>query len=93
MKIARILVEKKMAACCTLVPDVTSVYQWENNIEESNEVLLLIKSSSRLYEHLEKEIKMMHSYSVPEIIATNITQASSAYSDWVKQSVNLQGAP
>ena len=88
LKIARTLVDKKMAACCSLVPQVTSVYQWENKTELSEEVLLIIKTSSRVYEHLEKEIKMIHSYSVPEIIAVDIAQASSAYGDWVKQSIN-----
>jgi periplasmic divalent cation tolerance protein len=88
-KIARLLVEKKLAACCSLIPGITSVYRWQNKVEESNEVLLLIKSSARVYEQLEKEIKMIHSYTVPEIIAIEIVEGSSAYIDWVKHSINL----
>jgi len=87
-KIACLLVEKRLAACCSIIPNVTSVYRWQDKIEESNEVLLLIKSSAKVYEQLEKEIKMIHSYTVPEIIAIEIVEGSSAYIDWLKHSIN-----
>jgi len=82
-QIARTLVEKRLAACCNIIPGITSFYRWENNVQRDDEVLLLIKTTARRYEQLEKEIKMMHTYSVPEIIATNIELASEAYLDWI----------
>ena len=86
--ISRILVDKKLAACCTSLPNATSIFRWEGNTEESSETLLLIKSTQKKYEQLEKEIKMIHSYSVPEIIATKIKAGSKAYIDWIYDCVN-----
>ena len=83
ISISRLLVEKKLAACCNIIPGLVSIYRWNDSIEEADEVLLLIKTSLKKYEHLEKEIKMIHSYSVPEIIAVPITEASTAYLDWI----------
>jgi periplasmic divalent cation tolerance protein len=81
--IARLLIEKKLAACCSIMPNLVSIFSWDDAIEEANELLLLIKTSQKKYEQVEKEIKMVHSYSVPEIIATPITEASQAYLDWI----------
>jgi periplasmic divalent cation tolerance protein len=87
-KIAHLLVEKRMAACCSIIANVTSVYRWQDKVEETKEVLLLIKSSAKIYEQLEKEIKMIHSYTVPEILAIEISEGSSAYIDWIRFSIN-----
>ncbi|TFH02293.1 MAG: divalent-cation tolerance protein CutA [Calditrichales bacterium] len=82
-RISRKLVEKRLAACCNIIPGVTSIYSWEGKIEESQESLLLIKTTLKNYEQLEKEIKMIHSYAVPEIIALNAETGSTAYLDWI----------
>lgn len=89
--ISRKLIEKKLAACCTIIPSVNSIYCWKDGIEESDESLMLIKTTQRKYEQLEKEIKMIHSYSVPEIIATKLETGSSAYIDWIIDCVDKQG--
>jgi periplasmic divalent cation tolerance protein len=89
--IAQILIRKKLAACCNIVPGVSSVFCWNGEIEESNESLMLIKTTQKKYEQLEKEIKMIHSYSVPEIIATKLETGSSAYVDWIIECVDKQG--
>jgi len=89
--IARTLLKKKLAACCNIIPAVQSVYYWEGDIKESDEVMLVIKTTQKSYEQLEKEIKMIHSYSVPEIIATKIETGSSAYIDWILESVDRKG--
>jgi len=81
--IARLLINKKLAACCNVIPGLISIYRWKGKMEEENEVLLYIKTSSKKYEQLEKEIKMIHSYSVPEIIAIPVANASQAYLDWI----------
>ena len=90
-KIAYTLIEKKLAACCNILPGATSIFHWEGKVEESSETLLLIKTTQKKYEQLEKEIKMIHSYSIPEIIATKIETGSSAYIDWVIEYVDRQG--
>ena len=84
--IAPVLVEKKLAACCTILPPVISFYTWESKIEENQEVLVMIKTSHKCYDPLEKQIKMLHSYSVPEIISVDIDQGSKAYLDWIFES-------
>ena len=86
--IAPILVEKKLAACCTILPKVTSFYVWESKLEENEEILMMIKTTHKCYEQLEKQIKMLHSYSVPEIISVNINQGSKAYLDWLNESTS-----
>ena len=83
--IARLLINKKLAACCNVVPGLISLYLWQGKLAEEKEVLLLIKTSPKKYNQLEKEIKMLHSYSVPEIIATPVVNASQAYLDWINE--------
>jgi periplasmic divalent cation tolerance protein len=82
-RIAHLLIEKRLAACCNILPEISSIYCWQNKIEAEQETLILIKTVHKKYEQLEKEIKMAHSYSVPEIIAIPVTNQSQAYLDWV----------
>ncbi len=89
--IARTVVEKQLAACCNIIPSVSSVYCWKGEVKESSEVLLLIKTTQKMYEQLEKEIKMIHSYSVPEIIANQIDTGSAAYFDWIIECLERKG--
>jgi periplasmic divalent cation tolerance protein len=86
--ISHVLLVKKLAACCTFIPGATSLYNWQGREEESREILLLIKTTQKKYNQLEKEIQMLHSYEVPEIIAVNIEAASPAYVDWLIENVN-----
>ena len=89
--IAYTLIEKKLAACCNILPSIHSIYCWKGGVEESEESLMMIKTTLKKYEQLEKEIKMIHSYSVPEIIATKLETGSSAYIDWIIECVDKQG--
>lgn len=84
-KIAAALVQKKLAACCTIVPGVTSVYEWEGKMETATECQLLAKTRSSLFTLLMAEVKSLHSYKVPEIIALPITAGLPAYLDWIDQ--------
>ena len=88
-KISKILIEKRLAACCNIIGGFKSIYRWQENIEETDEHLLLIKTAEKHYDQLEKEIKMIHSYSVPEVIAVPIEKGSAAYLDWMKESLDL----
>lgn len=79
---ASILVEKKLAACCTFL-EGNSIYFWQGKMCEDREVVLLIKTRVELYPELEKNIKEIHPYEVPEIIALPVLLASQTYSDWI----------
>ncbi|MBC7348906.1 MAG: divalent-cation tolerance protein CutA [Candidatus Aminicenantes bacterium] len=80
---ASLLLEKKLAACCTLL-EGTSIYIWQGKKCQDREVVLLIKTRAELYPQLEKKIKEIHPYEVPEIIALPVLLASPAYSNWIK---------
>jgi len=86
-KIARSLVEKKLAACCNIMKDVRSIYQWEGKMTESSEALLVIKSRRDAFPSLEREIKALHSYKVPEIISLSILGGNEDYLKWLGTSV------
>jgi periplasmic divalent cation tolerance protein len=82
-RLAHALVEKRLAACVSLVPGVRSVYRWKDVIEEEEEVLLVIKTSRRLLEDLQSEIERLHSYEVPEVIAMQVVGGSERYLAWL----------
>lgn len=83
--LARHLVERRLAACVNILPAVRSIYRWQNTIEESVEITLLIKTTQSRYFEMENAIKMMHPYDVPEIIAVPIMAGLPAYLDWMMQ--------
>lgn len=86
-KIARHLVENRLAACVNIVQHMESVYRWEGKIAEEREFLLIIKSTRELFPEIEAEISKVHSYQTPEIICLPITDGSRNYLQWVSDSV------
>jgi len=82
-KIAFSLVEKRVAACVNLIKDIESIYRWKGKISDEKEVLILIKTRKKLYKSVEEEIKKLHSYEVPEIIALPIISGSKDYLYWM----------
>ena len=85
LKIARALVEEKLAACANMISPLRSIYRWEGKICDEKESLLVIKTRQSLFEDLAKRVKALHSYSVPEIIALPITEGSPAYLNWISE--------
>jgi len=85
LKIANALVEDHLAACVNLVAPIRSIYRWEGKIWDEKEWLLIIKTQKHRFDSLEKKVKSLHSYSVPEIISLPITEGSSAYLNWLGQ--------
>lgn len=85
-KIARNLVEGKLAACVNIVSPIRSMYRWEGKIVDDKEWLLLIKTCESLFSQVEKQVKEWHSYEVPEVVALPILAGSQAYLRWVKES-------
>jgi periplasmic divalent cation tolerance protein len=81
---ARLLVEERLVTCANIVPSIESIFRWEGKIEESSETLLLSKTSSRNYGSLERRIRELHSYEMPEIIAFRIECGSAAYLAWLQ---------
>jgi len=88
--IAKTLVTEKLAACINIIPNVTSVYAWDNKIHFDSEVQLIIKSSSALFNDIAYKINDIHPYDVPEIIAMNIQQGDEKYLHWIKESTKSE---
>jgi len=86
-KIATCLVEEKLAACVTMLPNVTSVYRWQDNIECQNEVQLIIKTNKDKFNLLSDRINTLHPYDIPEIVALNIHQGNLQYLNWISESL------
>ena len=87
-KIARGVVEKKLAACVNIgTAAVESVYWWKGKVETAKEFLLVMKTSAPRLSALEKEVKRLHSYEVPEFIVLEVAAGSKDYLRWVEQSV------
>lgn len=84
-KIARRLVEGRLAACVNIVPGVTSIFTWKGAVDQAEECLLIIKTRGELIPQLISRIKSLHSYDVPEIIALPITDGNTAYLDWISE--------
>lgn len=86
-RIARAVVEARLAACVSLLPGaVTSIYRWKGKVESARERLLLIKTSRNRLAKLQAAIGRLHSYDLPEIIALPIVAGSRAYLDWIEES-------
>lgn len=82
-RIARQLVESRLAACVNVIPGLKSFYRWKGAIEESAEHLLVVKTSRGLFERVRDQIEAMHSYEVPEAIALPIVDGSPNYLRWL----------
>lgn len=86
-KIARELVEQRLAGCVQILGPMASVYWWKGKVETAEEWLCLIKSKMDQYEKLEKTIKNMHPYETPEIIAMPIVAGSKGYLEWLNNEI------
>lgn len=82
-KIAKELVDKRLAACVQIIPGVKSFYRWQGGVENAVEYLLLIKTVANKYAEIESIITSLHSYEVPEIIAVPVTTGLRDYLTWM----------
>ena len=87
-ELARQIINEQLAACCNIVPAVTSIYRWQNELCEDQECLLVIKTAQLRFNVLSEFIKTHHPYQTPEIIALPITESSQEYLSWVIQATN-----
>ncbi len=83
-KIAKTLVEEKLAACAQILGPIKSIYWWEGKVVEDEEFICIIKSKADLYGEIEKRIREIHPYEVPEIIGTVLDFVSKDYEDWLE---------
>lgn len=86
-RIARAVLEQKLAACANLVPGVQSLFWWEGRLEEAEESLMVLKTKEEALPRLIEEIKALHSYTVCEVIGLPIIQGNRAYLDWIEETV------
>ena len=84
--IARTLVSEQLAACANIVGPVRSIYRWRGAVEEAREYLIMIKTRKALYSTLERRVRELHSYDVPEILALGPSTGSASYLDWILDS-------
>jgi periplasmic divalent cation tolerance protein len=87
--LARELVERRLAACVNVLAECTSIYRWRGEIETAQEVTVLVKSRSALYEELEAAINELHPYEVPEIIAVPVVRGLAEYLAWVGEGTSI----
>jgi len=85
-RIAELLVNKKLAACVQILPEMQSIYVWKGAVQREREFLLLAKTTSANFADLEREVRAIHSYETPEIIALPITASSESYLKWLTSS-------
>jgi len=88
-KIARHLIRKKIAACVNIVPKVISIYEWDDEICEDTEFLLLIKTLPANVKKLQREIKNLHPYEVPEFVVFKSAEVAPAYFNWAKKNTRF----
>jgi periplasmic divalent cation tolerance protein len=83
--IAEVLVKEKFAACVNILPNIISIYHWQNELQCDNEFQLLIKTNSNKYAQLNARINELHPYDVVEVIALNIQQGDNNYLNWINE--------
>ncbi|GAB4116557.1 MAG: divalent-cation tolerance protein CutA [Sideroxydans sp.] len=84
-RIAEALVTARVAACVNILPGCISMYRWQGKLERVDEVPLLIKTTRDAYDGLEKSLRALHPYELPEIVAIAVTAGLPSYMEWVAQ--------
>ncbi len=87
VRLADMLIGAHLAACVQILPEMESVYRWQGKIERQPEILLLAKTMRSRFEELEREVRALHSYETPEIIAVPVVAGSAPYLEWLRASL------
>src|SRR5581483_5511780 len=86
-KIGNALVERRLAACVNIVPQVRSIYWWEDKVEQAEELLLIIKTSAEKFASVRDAIRELHSYDLPECLCLGVEDGSAGYLAWIEKMV------
>jgi periplasmic divalent cation tolerance protein len=86
-RIGQEMVHMKLAACANVIPGIQSIYRWKGKVVKAQEALLILKTTKPRYHALEKAIKTIHAYEVPEIIALPVTEGLETYVGWVRSEI------
>jgi periplasmic divalent cation tolerance protein len=86
--IAQTLVGSRLAACVNIIPKIESIYRWENEVQSSEEWLLVIKTTSVNFEAIKDAIHQLHSYDLPECISIEVADAEENYLKWLTESTH-----
>ena len=87
-RLADLLIGAHLAACVQILPEMESVYRWQGKIERQSEILLIAKTNAAKFADLEREVRALHSYETPEIVAVPIIAGSTPYLEWLAASLN-----
>jgi len=87
LSIGRTLVEERLCACVNVIDSMTSIYQWEGQINTDNEAILIAKTASEKFDALQERVKELHSYSCPCIVSIPVSNGSAQYLEWMKSSL------
>jgi len=88
--LVRRLVADRLVACGTIVDNAVSIYEWQGNLEETREALVLLKTRGELWERLEAVVRELHTYDVPELLAVPVEDGMPAYLAWLKEQTNQE---
>jgi periplasmic divalent cation tolerance protein len=87
-KIARALVDRRLAACVNVVPQIASIYRWQEKVEEAREWLLIVKTTASAFGQVRQAIAELHSYDLPECLCLTVEDGSPDYLQWITESVS-----
>ena len=86
-RIARALVEERLAACVNVVPGITSIYRWKGTVEQEPELLLVMKTLAEQVDALKARLLELHPYDLPEVVVIPIGDGHKPYLDWLAEQV------
>jgi periplasmic divalent cation tolerance protein len=89
-RIARALVDARLAACVNVLPKMRSFYRWKGEVEDATECLLVIKSSRPLFGELRSALEKAHSYEVPEVVALPVVDGAPNYLNWLHENLGAE---
>ena len=88
-RICDVLLQRKLIACANIVKDVQSFFWWKGKVDQSSELMVIMKSRSELLEEIIRLVKENHSYDVPEVVALPIVGGNPDYLRWIDESVEI----